>query len=181
MEYKIDQHLNRKVIIMKLANPFIFIVALIVGCQSQTEKQSIPAVVVKKHFPNTLANKKFLTQGLIGLTTEKSDYLLNDSAVTVGWVGNTVRFVDSLHFVSAYVAWCGNDCFTRVYGRYYFVDSLKVSFYTDSITRSGECEAPTEYTKSRPPLDLYLVKTPEGRIQLNHKVNKVASHQSGSR
>ena len=155
---------------MKLASSFIFVVALIIGCQSQPEKQNIPAPVVKKHFPNTLANKKFLTEGLIGLTTDKSDYLLNDSAVTVGWVGDIVNFVDAVHFESAYVAWCGNDCFTRVYGRYYFVDSLKVSFYTDSITLSGECEAPTEYTKSRPALDLFLVKTPEGRLQLNHKV-----------
>jgi len=153
---------------MKLASSFIFVVALIIGCQSQPEKQNIPAPVVKKHFPNTLANKKFLTEGLIGLTTDKSDYLLNDSAVTVGWVGDIVNFVDSVHFESAYVAWCGNDCFTRVYGRYYFVDSLKVSFYTDSITLSGECEAPTEYTKTRPPLNLYLAETPEGRLQLNH-------------
>ena len=164
-----DKHPDSQKIMMKLASPFIIIVALIIGCQSLPEKQNNPASVVKKHFPNTLAHEKFLTEGLIGLTTEKSDYLLNDSIVTVGWVGNTVRFVDSVHFVSAYVAWCGNDCFTRVYGRYYFVDSLKVSFYTDSITRSGECEAPTQYTKSRPPLDLYLVKTPEGRLQLNAK------------
>lgn len=156
---------------MKLAIPFIFIVAHTIGCLPQAEKKSIPVPLVKKHFPNTLLNKRFLTEGLIGLTTEKSDYLLNDSTVSIGWVGNTIRFVDSVHFVSAYQAWCGNDCFTRVYGRYYFVDSLKVSFHTDSITRSGECEAPTAYTKSRPPLNLFLVKTPEGHLKFNHQVD----------
>lgn len=156
---------------MKSAIPFIFVIALITGCQSQPEKQDHPVPIVKKHFPNTLVKRKFQTERLIGLTTDTSDHLLVDSTVTPGWVGNTIRFTDSVHFVSAYVAWCGNDCFTRVSGRYYFVDSLKVRFYTDSISRSGECEAPTVYTKSRPPLDLYLVKMTGGRLGLNHKAD----------
>lgn len=156
---------------MKLGSSFILVVSLIIGCQSQPEKQNKIAQTVKKHFPNTLVNKTFKTERLIGLSTEKSDNLLDDSTVSMGWVGNTINFVDTVHFVSAYRAWCGNDCFTTVYGRYYFADSLKVRFYTDSIARSGSCEAPTVYTKSRPAIDLYLVKTPEGHLQLNHKAH----------
>jgi len=157
---------------MKLTCLFIFSIILSIGCQNQPGKQNDLTPVVNKHFPNTLVNKKFATEKLIGLTTDKSDYLLSDyqlmdTTMAAEWSGNTVKFMDSVHFVSAYQAWCGNDCFTSVFGRYYFADTLKVSFYTDSITRSGECEAPTVYTKSRPAFDLFLVKMPNGSLQLN--------------
>ena len=157
---------------MKLAYPLIIVIAIFIGCQSQSEKQNELAPVVNRRFPNTLINKKFVTEKLIGLVNDKSDYLLSDyqlidTTIAAEWSGNTVRFVDSVHYVSAYQAWCGNDCFTSVFGRYYFIDNSKVRFYTDSITSSGECEAPTVHD-SRPALDLYLVKTPEGHLQLNH-------------
>lgn len=154
---------------MKTAILIIFIIAPTLGCVSPAEKHNNVVQGVQKHFPNTLVNRKFQTERLIGLTTDKADYWLTDAEKAGRWAGNTIKFIDTVHFVSAYEAWCGNDCFTSVYGRYYFVDSLKVSFYTDSITRWGECKSPTEYTKSRPALDLYLVKGSDGRLQLNHK------------
>lgn len=156
---------------MKTAVLFTFVIALAIGCVSPPEKQNNVVPVVQKHFPNTLVNKKFQTERLIGLTTDTSDYWLTDAKEAGKWAGNTIKFTDTVHFVSAYEAWCGNDCFTSVYGRYYFIDSLKVRFHTDSITRRGECEAPTEYIKSRPALVLYLVKGPDGRLQFKHKAD----------
>lgn len=152
---------------MKTAIMFTFLIILSLGCIFQPEKQNNTFPIVQKHFPNKLANKKFQTERLIGLTTDKSDYWLIDAEQVGKWAGNTINFIDTVHFVSAYEAWCGNDCFTTVFGRYYFVDSLKVRFYTDSITHSGDCAAPTIYTKSRPALDLYLAKGPDGQLKLN--------------
>lgn len=151
---------------MKLSSLFTFVTLLTIGCQAQGENQD--QISANPHFPNPLVNKKFQTERLIGLDKDKFDHLLIDIKEQGKWAGNTINFIDSIHFVSAYEAWCGNDCFTTVFGRYYFVDSLKVSFYTDSISRSGDCKAPTVYTKSRPALDLYLVKTAEG-TQLNQR------------
>lgn len=154
---------------MKIFIATIFLAAFAYGCTTKPEKQNHAAPAVQKHFPNPLMNKKFHTEKLIGLSVDDSDHTLVDAKQAGEWVGNTIRFKDNIHFVSAYEAWCGNDCFTTVFGRYYFVDSLKVRFYTDSIAHSGECEAPMEYTKYRPGLDLYLVKEPDGQLQLNHK------------
>lgn len=152
----------------------MIVAAMTIGCQTKhtkPQKQEGQASVEKTHFPNKLANKKYKISKIIGLTTEKQDYFLQPLEEVGIRSGNIVRFTDSLHFVSAYTSWCGNDCFTSVHGRYFFVDSLKVRFYTDSITKSGECKAPTVYTKSRPPMDLYIVKMSEGKLQLNHKAN----------
>lgn len=158
---------------MKIAILFAVVIAFAFGCDYPARTQNNAVPDVQKHFPNTLINKKFKTEKLIGLTTEKFDYWLTNAEEAGRWVGNTIKFIDTVHFVSAYEAWCGNDCFTSVYGRYYFVDSLKVRFYTDSITRWGECEAPTEYVKSRPALDLYLVKGSDDSLQLKQKPNSI--------
>jgi len=156
---------------MKLALLIILVIAVTMSCQSQPEKKHrviaarIPA---RKHFPNTLVNKKFQTGELIGLTSDTVDYPLIPVDSGERWSGNVIKFKDSVHFVSAYEAWCGNDCFVAVYGRYYFIDSLKIRFYTDTITYSGECKRPNVYTTSNPPLDLFLVKGPQSQLLLNH-------------
>lgn len=165
VEYQINLHPN---CMIKLASLFTFVIVLTIGCQAQGENQNNAASILQKRFPNPLVNKKYQTERLIGLNKDKFDHLLIDIKEQGKWAGNTIKFTDSIHFVSAYEAWCGNDCFTTVFGRYYFVDSLKVRFYTDSISRSGDCKAPTVYTKSRPALNLYLVKTAEG-TQLNQR------------
>jgi hypothetical protein len=159
---------------MKTAIIFFFF-AFTYGCIHTPRQQNNLAPVVHKHFPNTLVHKKFQTERLIGLAIDKSDYPLIDAKGLGKWAGNTIKFTDSLHFVSAYEAWCGNDCFTTVYGRYYFVDSLKVRFYTDSIARSGDCSAATVYTKTRPALDLYLVQDSNGQLHLKHKEIRLGS------
>lgn len=165
---------------MKLAYPLIFFIALSFGCQNKTEKKVNLTPVSNTRFPNTLVNKKFTTEKLIGLTHDESDYVLSnyrliDTSMAAEWAGNTIKFIDSTHFVSAYQAWCGNDCFRSVFGRYQFIDSLKVRFITDSITRSGECEAPTVYG-GKPPLDLYIVERPDGSLQLNHRDDQSHKH-----
>lgn len=154
---------------MKRVLLYILFVIMFAGCQNTPDKKRVVVVPAKRYFPNTLANKRFVTDRLFALVRDTSDYSLNPSDSTGAvFTGNVLKFTDTVHFVSTYHAWCGNDCFAKVYGRYYFTDSLKVSFYTDSITRSGECNTVTEQTKSLPALDLYLVKDAKGHLQLVH-------------
>ena len=156
---------------MKLSDLFIFTIAIAFGCERQTKIRNTEPVI-QKRFKNTLINKEFETEQLIGLTEDKKNHQLHSFRKGGKWAGNTINFLDSVHFISAYKAWCGNDCFTSVYGRYYFVDHHTVRFFTDSIRRDGDCEAPTVYTRSRPPLDFSLVKMPDGQLQLKYSEHK---------
>lgn len=154
---------------MKRVLLYILVVGIFAGCQNRPKKKPVIVVAAKRNFPNTLANKIFVTDRLFALVPDTSDYSLKPSdSTTRVFTGNVLKFTDTVHFVSSYHAWCGNDCFAKVYGRYYFTDSLKVSFYTDSITRSGECSTVTESIKSRAALNLYLVKGDKGHLELVH-------------
>lgn len=139
-----------------------------IGCHTSENKERQPTAT-RKHFPNLLAHKKYQTEALIGLSPQQADYtLVPYKKNRGGWVGNTINFIDNEHFVSAYEAWCGNDCFTTVYGRYYFEDNLTVYFYTDSITYHGECEAPVKHIKSQSPQIQYIVAASADSLQLNY-------------
>lgn len=100
---------------MKLATILAFVIAFAFGCQPQPEKPY--HIASSTDFSNTLVSRKFQTEGLVGLTTDPSDYRLMETIPEGKWAGNTIEFIDSVHFVSAYEAWCGNDCFTSVFGR----------------------------------------------------------------
>lgn len=165
MEYRSGMHLTNN---MRHILLIISVIALTIGCQNRPAKKPV-ILPLGKHFPNPLVNKKFKTEQLIGFTSDKFNYpLIPVDSSTAKWSGNVIKFIDSVHFISSYEAWCGNDCFTKVHGRYYFTDSLKVRFYTDTITYSGECRKTGIYTKAGPPLDLYLVKGTRDRWQLNY-------------
>lgn len=57
--------------------------------------------------------------------------------------GHTITF-DTKTFSSHYSAPCGNDCFTSVYGDYYFVEQYKIKVKVTKIHRSGFCDKNSE-------------------------------------
>nr|WP_162988827.1 hypothetical protein [Pedobacter schmidteae] len=154
---------------MRLTKLLYLLLIFTIGCRT-SENKGKQLTAPGKHFPNLLAHKKYQTENLIGLSPRQADYTLVRYKENMGrWVGNTINFVDNEHFVSAYEAWCGNDCFTTVYGRYYFEDNLTVYFYTDSITYHGDCEAPVKHIKSQPPQIQYIVAASADSLQLNYR------------
>ncbi|WP_342328796.1 hypothetical protein [Pedobacter sp. FW305-3-2-15-E-R2A2] len=153
---------------MKLNILYLILITLTLSCNSRhTEVHAYTAT------ENTLSKKIFETEELFGISNEPEDYVLMPHADSVGlWVGNIIHFVDKEHFVSSYVAWCGNDCFTSAFGRYYFEDSSKVVFFTDSIKFSGECRDRPKQTKTGPPVVFYLEDASSGPLKLTRNRNK---------
>lgn len=147
---------------MKPTILYLILLTLTSSCNSRHTE--VHANIV---FENKLSMKRFETEKLFGISNEPDDYVLMPHADSVGmWVGNIIDFVDKEHFVSSYVAWCGNDCFTSAFGRYYFEDSSKVVFYTDSITFSGDCSDRPKQTKTGPPVVFYLGESSSDTLKL---------------
>jgi hypothetical protein len=142
---------------------YLILLTLTLSCNSRhTEVHAYTAT------ENSLSRKRFETKELFGFSNEPEDYVLMPHADSVRmWVGNIIDFVDKEHFVSSYVAWCGNDCFTSVFGRYYFEDSSKVVFFTDSVTFSGECSDRPKQTKTLPPVVFYLGNSSSDTLKLS--------------
>jgi len=87
---------------------------------------------------------------LLGLNTETTCYtmtLRTPENQPKGKIADSfVKFENDNRFVSYYTSWCGNDCFTTVYGQYEaYTDLLIIT--VDSVTFRGDCHAPTEYRK----------------------------------
>jgi len=152
---------------MKLTIIYLILLTLTLSCNSRhTEVHAYTAA------ENTLSKKRFETEELFGISNQSDDYVLAPHVDSVGmWVGNIIDFVDKEHFVSSYVAWCGNDCFTSVFGRYYFEDSSKVVFFTDSIIFSGECSDRPKQTKTGPPVVFYLGDSSSHTLKLTRNRN----------
>ncbi len=106
-----------------------------------------------KKYPNPLIGTSWIITNnkIIGLNQNDSLFLLTKKNNTISiWNYYAITFTDSIHFMS-YDSWeCGNDCFTRTFGHYTFVNAYKINFYTDSITRHGTCNEPTVYTDTLP-------------------------------
>lgn len=114
---------------------------LISSCQEPERK--------KTHFPNELQNTHWIinTGGLIAPDGDSIYYLSEriDSILLFNF--HAIDFLDEERFRS-YDSWeCGNDCFTEVYGRYYFTEAKQIKMEVDSIRTSGTCMAPTQIFK----------------------------------
>jgi hypothetical protein len=115
------------------------------------------------HYPNSLKGSKWIIAdyriiGYDARDTATFELFPFDSTVNT-FNFAAVRFKDSAHYES-YNSWeCGNDCFITVNGTYAFTQSNEVSFYVDSIQRTGECAAPTIYPREKTPIKYILQKT----------------------
>lgn len=100
----------------------------------------------EENFSNELKSTSWIVHegGLVNIDGEKNYHLSkrNDTALIFNF--HAIDFLDEEKFKS-YDSWeCGNDCFTEIYGRYYFKEVNQIKMEVDSITQSGTCEASTQ-------------------------------------
>jgi len=119
----------------------IFVLIQLFSCKDDRSKKS--------SFPNYLKNTQWFIESEVLLhSDEEQVYLLSrrtDSATRFNF--QAMDFLDDETFTS-YDSWeCGNDCFTTVYGRYFFTDTDQVEMQVDSIGQSGTCPSPTRIFK----------------------------------
>lgn len=117
-----------------------------VTCHSQSESKQKEAAVEEAP-ENFLKNTHWQTSEIVGLVYSDTYTLQKPDTTQRFSYGNNIVFTDSIHFTSYYTAWCGNDCFTTVYGTYKLQHENEISFTVDSVTYHGDCAAPTENRK----------------------------------
>lgn len=99
-------------------------------------------------FENHLKNTEWSVNAIVGLDNDVKIYKLLKLENGGKWAGNYLTFTDTLNFVSGYSAWCGNDYFTTVNGKYSFPYKDEIVLSVDSVSYSGEWTKPTEYRKT---------------------------------
>lgn len=119
----------------------IFLLMQLFSCEDNQNKKS--------NFPNYLKNTQWFVDSEALLHSDGEEvYLLSrrtDSATRFNV--QAMDFLDDEKFMS-YDSWeCGNDCFTKVYGRYVFTGADQVEMQVDSIGQSGTCQSPTRIFK----------------------------------
>jgi len=124
----------------------------------------------KNNFPNDLKNSKWIIQegGLFTIDGDTT-YRLS-KRIDTAFIFNlyAVDFLDQERFTS-YDSWeCGNDCFTQIFGRYYFTKADQIEMQVDSIARSGTCEAPTQVFTISKVMSFNMVKKGD-QLQLIRK------------
>jgi hypothetical protein len=111
---------------------------------AQAEKPAVLTVPVTQDSLHPLRNTRWISNEILGLKTETKVYQLTKYQPRVKFAGFTVSFSDYPYFTSGYTAWCGNDCFTTVHGKYGGLPEI-LEIKLDSVTYRGECKNPTEY------------------------------------
>ena len=147
----------------KIVVPFLSALSIVFFSCKDAERK-------KTHFPNDLKNTYWIINsgGLITLDGEQIYDLSKriDTALILNF--HAIDFLDEGKFKS-YDSWeCGNDCFTAIYGRYYFTEANQIKMEVDSISTSGTCLAPTQIFK--PSKEMVFDLTRQGEhLQLKRK------------
>ncbi len=135
------------------AFPFLIVLLIIIFSCKEPERKKI-------NFPNELKNTHWIVNygGLIspegGNTYDLSKRI--DTAFILNF--HAIDFLDEEKF-SSYDNWeCGNDCFTKVYGKYYFTEVRQIKMEVDSISKSVFCDVPTRVFKPSKEMVFDLVK-----------------------
>lgn len=104
-----------------------------------------------KSFKDVMLSKHWETDRILGLDTAIRTYTFSsyEEAEEEITVGNITQFVDSVNYHSEYVAWCGNDNFREVFGKYEFIDSNKIRIKVERVVYTGLELKPTEYRKPK--------------------------------
>ncbi len=115
----------------------------------------------------TIQGKWMISTLITGSGTE--EYIL--SAASDKWnYGNTISINPDGTFVSAYSAFCGNDCFTTTTGKYELINGTHIRFFLEKISRHGECAGNSEPNKD---LGLYYVHNEKGMVRLIKSVGNI--------
>jgi hypothetical protein len=118
---------------------------------------------VKNIYKDELEIGTWETDEILGLDPNTEKFILT-KFVSRKFAGFLTNFSEKMNFSSCYTAFCGNDIFTDVFGKYEFFDKDKISITVDSVTYSGGWEKPTEVRKKK---DLvYLISKIDNKIIL---------------
>ncbi|MCD9853414.1 hypothetical protein LUD75_01765 [Epilithonimonas sp. JDS] len=119
---------------------------------------------MKNIYKNELENGIWETNAILGLDPNAGKFTLT-KFIQRKFAGNLTSFSNKeMNFSSGYTAFCGNDNFTTVIGKYDFFDKDKISISVDSVTYSGGWEKPTEIRKKK---DLiYLISKVDDKLIL---------------
>ncbi|MFN6946658.1 MAG: hypothetical protein ACK4ND_17045 [Cytophagaceae bacterium] len=110
------------------------------NCFSQTPSQD----TVKTDVKGIFLKDTWVTNHILGLDTAIQVYKLTRYTPKGKFAGNITQFSDSLNFQCNYTAWCGNDYFTNVSGKYKFIDKDKIAITVDTVSYRGMWDKPTE-------------------------------------
>lgn len=120
-------------------------ITLAFNCYSQSQLTDTR----KNDFKVLLLKDKWLTDNILGLDTNIKTYKLFKFDSMMPFVGNHTEFLDSSTFKSRYFAWCGNDFFTDVSGKFKFLDDNKIAITVETVYYSGEWAKPTEHRQTK--------------------------------
>ncbi|MFD2556068.1 hypothetical protein [Sphingobacterium tabacisoli] len=135
-----------------LAFPFAVILSLaLFSCNSPERKTTA--------LTNDLKNTQWIIgSGGIIIPNSEKEYILNERDTTFITNIQAIDFLDEENFIS-YDSWeCGNDCFTKVYGKYAFIEKDRLEMKFDSISKSDFCETPTEIFRQTKKISFHLVR-----------------------
>lgn len=114
------------------------------NCYCQTQLTD----TVKNSFNETLLKNGWITDHIIGLDPNTKTYKLTKYNPKEMFAGNLTQFLDNSTFHSQYTAWCGNDNFTDVFGKYRFIDKDRIVIVVETVSYSGEWIKPTEHRQT---------------------------------
>ena len=87
----------------------------------------------------TLQGTRFRINNLFCLDETMENYKLTIKKDSLDVYGDFVYFSENGTFSSYYRAWCGNDCFRTVYGKYDMISETELSAMVDSVHYAGWC------------------------------------------
>ncbi len=130
-----------------LPGKFLLLTAMVFGYNSYCQPHSTDTV--KNSSKDILLKDKWVTDHILGLDPQTKTYKLTKYNPKGKFAGNITQFLDSVNYHSEYVAWCGNDYFTDVSGKYKFLEKDKISIVVEKVSYSGEWTKPTEYRETK--------------------------------
>jgi hypothetical protein len=129
-----------------LVRTFILLAAMTLtyNCYCQTR----PTDTVQNSFNETLLKNGWITDNILGLDPNTKTYKLTKYNPKEAFAGNLTHFLDNSTFHSQYTAWCGNDNFTDVFGKYRFIDKDRIVIIVETVSYSGAWTKPTEHRQT---------------------------------
>jgi Uri superfamily endonuclease len=130
---KKNVHLQHNLFFIIIMRKIIFLAMIIcfISCNERVDEYLVE---------NTLQDTKWKIDYLLCLDETRERYELTAKNDTLEFdYGNFVLFSKNKTFESYYTAWCGNDCFRTVYGKYNIIFDTKLSITVDSVYYSGWC------------------------------------------
>ncbi|GHV44489.1 hypothetical protein FACS1894180_5900 [Bacteroidia bacterium] len=117
---------------------------------NQTQENATDSIgdVETQNVHNYLKGQTWQIDQLLCLDEKQKNYTFSGTSQQHLY-GDFIYFPDSVNFVSYYLADCGNDCFTTVFGKYHLLSATGIAISVDSVTYEGDCSRPTEYRAKR--------------------------------